>query len=292
MTNNSFFFNPNEFRYALDKLTDNPWLAVEKFKRYFEKYPKDYSAYGYYITALICIKELDEAEEVLNNLINMISLDKKYQREDKYKEFYKKNLFFCQLKLYLYQERFQEAYNLYVGYSNLHFENSEFIPILCRKKLNILTKNDLLLTPYLYRQVVRYSDEEFQKHVKRHTYENNIDLENKNGAIFSSTFPLSKVLETLPNYLSCNQDNCIYSGYYNDVYYFKFENCGKVVDKTVNFFKVVAIHNSQDIITMYPCEETSIPYIDLSYLMEDDKEKVKKISQIEKFNRRYQRKGN
>ena len=288
------FFDHNEFRYALNALSTNPMLAVARFKEYLRKYPRDYSAYGYYVTALVYIKKLDEAEETLNSLINMTSIDSKYQSERKYEESFKKNVFFAKIKLFLYQERFQEAYDLYINNPELHFKKGDFIPILCRKKLGILTEEDLKLSTYFYSQIVEYSYSRFLDHIKRHTYDNNSKLANKNDVIFTQDFPLQRVLEELEKLLDCSSNNCVYCGYYNDLHYFRFSACGTVANensghKVVNNFIVKTFHNSKEMITIYPCEELVIPYVDLSYLMEEDKTKVKTLSQIEKFNRRYKR---
>ena len=57
----------------------------------------------------------------------------------------------------------------------------------------------------------------------------------------------------------------------------------------MNYFQVVTLHGTNNIITMYPatsCEYLS--YIDLNYLKKDKKNaKTKTRSQIEKFNARY-----
>ena len=57
----------------------------------------------------------------------------------------------------------------------------------------------------------------------------------------------------------------------------------------VDYFKVFCFNdNNNNIISMCPSNHCEcLPYVDLNYLKENDKPKVKTISQIEKFNRRY-----
>ena len=60
------------------------------------------------------------------------------------------------------------------------------------------------------------------------------------------------------------------------------------MEKYKTFFKVSCFHDTHDIIIMYPtfnCENQ--PYIDLNYLNESEKPIQKRISQIDRFNKRY-----
>ena len=73
------------------------------------------------------------------------------------------------------------------------------------------------------------------------------------------------------------------------MYVFKYDNCGKHDNKIANYFKIICFHNTQDYITMFPCSNCeNLPYVDLNYLVNsNDIPKVKTLSQIEKFNKRY-----
>ncbi|MBR1749196.1 MAG: hypothetical protein IJ743_05345 [Bacilli bacterium] len=59
--------------------------------------------------------------------------------------------------------------------------------------------------------------------------------------------------------------------------------------KNISAFEVVALHNTHDLITMYPVKEYSKEHaIDLNYLNEEKEFTLtRRPSQIEKFNHRY-----
>ena len=83
-------------------------------------------------------------------------------------------------------------------------------------------------------------------------------------------------------------ENKLSWGFIEDTYIFKYDGCGRDNDRLVDYFKVVTFKNSKDIITMCPscdCEEFS--HVDLNYLNDKEEQKVKKISQIDKFYKRY-----
>jgi len=74
-------------------------------------------------------------------------------------------------------------------------------------------------------------------------------------------------------------------------YVFKFDNCGRVENRSTDYFKIVCFHDTYDIITAYPDESgKNYPYVDLNYLVERDYSNVKCISARERFNARYSRK--
>ena len=62
------YFNKYEFLKIAELSKTDPFAAIEQYKAYFDKYPKDHSAKAYYISALISVGEFEEAEEELNNL--------------------------------------------------------------------------------------------------------------------------------------------------------------------------------------------------------------------------------
>ena len=78
---------------------------------------------------------------------------------------------------------------------------------------------------------------------------------------------------------------------FDDKYIFKFDNCGRADYKITDYFEVVTLLDSCDFITMYPANiSNTMPYIDLNYLKENKKVNEKRISQIDKFYKRYQKK--
>ena len=108
-------------------------------------------------------------------------------------------------------------------------------------------------------------------------------------SIFAYDFPILEIVEEIKKYIP--SDKRINGGFYDNVYIFKYDYCGKVEGKTANYFKVVCFDGTSDFITIYPCVEgKNLPYTDLNYLQyanANSNNRGKVLSQIDKFNRRY-----
>jgi hypothetical protein len=103
---------------------------------------------------------------------------------------------------------------------------------------------------------------------------------------FKNDFPLEDVIKIVKENL--REENKLCYGYIADTYVFKYDCCGRVDEKLQDYFKVSCYHDTNDILLMYPankCEK--LPYIDINYIKEEPK--IKRLSQVEKFNRRYQK---
>ena len=83
-------------------------------------------------------------------------------------------------------------------------------------------------------------------------------------------------------------DKIFYPGFYEDLYVFRYDRCGKEKNKTTDFIKVYAFHNTTDLITIVPASSLdNMPYVDLNYMIENDNANVKRLSQIDRFNKRF-----
>ena len=89
-----------------------------------------------------------------------------------------------------------------------------------------------------------------------------------------------KLRQMLPN------DKCIYHSIFDSMHVIKYDNNGHVNSKLVDYFAVITVIGTNDIITMYPFDNKSRSYA-LDLTPTTDVSKVKKISQIDKFNQRY-----
>jgi hypothetical protein len=105
----------------------------------------------------------------------------------------------------------------------------------------------------------------------------------------NSVLPIEKLIEHAKE--NMRPENIINEGFAGQVYTFKYDECGRDDNKITDFFEVVVFPDTKDIITMYP---TFTPnnryYIDLNHLKEKKEDSsfgVKRLSQIEKFNKRY-----
>lgn len=281
------YFDEWEFNQALSFIATNPLVAKLKFQRYLKRYPKDYSAYIYYTVPLITLGEFKKAEKILETLIILIESDKEYEykvNKTSQKKI-KLNIISSKLRLLSYQEKYKELYQYYLLHINeIQDLDLDINPLIfyCRKKLGLLDATPREQQAYIFRQIIHYKEEDFLKHIKRHLPNN---FKEDNHGIFNTNFPIEEVLTEIKKHLLLVQR--LYPYLYVDEYIFKYDSCGKDNNKTVDYFKVLCFHNTNNIITIYPsddCEE--LPYIDLNYLVKDDV-KTKGLSRIDKFNKRY-----
>ena len=282
------YFNKWEFSQALSIMETNPTEAKLKYEEYLEKYPKDYSAYLYYVTVLIVLGEFTDAEKIINYVEELSDRDKIFNDSPNRVKRLKENILISRLKLLSYQERYDELYQLC-------FENSQIIKELdinhlyfyCKKKKGILIPAIREGNSYIFRQIIEYQESDFLQSVQNHLADYNMNIENPSLNIFSSDFPFNEILEEIKKYLPSDKRLC--HGFYEDQYIFKYDNCGKDNGKTADYFKVICFHNTKDIIVMYPSADCqNLPYINLNYLIPEPKDcKVRRLSQIDKFNQRY-----
>lgn len=283
---NKNHFNVWEFKQVLDLAEKDPISARVLYEEYLKKYPDDYSAYTYYCSNLITLGELELAEKVLNYVekeyVKKNSFNKKYRIEK-----FEYNLFFVRIKLLSYQEKYEELYKLCVkNISRVVDKSLNSVWFYSKKRTGRLNDEKRDVNSYLFKQIVRYEESDFYKHIEKHlsSYNENVDV--PNSTVFEENFPLKEVVEEIKKYIP--SDKRLFLGFYDDIYYFKYDECGRENKKLVNYFKVVCLHNSQDFITMCPmnCDE-NLPYIDLNYMKKEEPSKVKRLSQIDRFNQRY-----
>lgn len=283
---NRNYFNVWEFRRALSLLEKDPISSKVLFEDYLQKYPNDYSAYLFYCSNLIIIGNLELAEKVFDYVQEAYQKDEMFLKSDKLEKF-KFNMFFTRIKLLSYQEKYEELYNLYLENINIDKEKRlNSVWFYSKKRTGRLNDEKRDINSYLYKQIIRYEEDEFYQHVEKHLANTNKDLDEPNSVIFEVNFPLRDVVEEIKKYIP--SDKKLFWGFYDNIYFFKYDGCGRVDKRLVNYFKVVCLHDSQEFITMCPiCGNENLPYIDLNYMNKEESVKVKRISQIDKFNLRY-----
>ena len=193
------------------------------------------------------------------------------------------------LRLLSYQEKYNELYQYCLNHlQEIKDSDLNRTFFYSKKKVGMIDFNRREKNSYIFRQIIKYEESDFLEHIKRHLADYNKDSDEPNACIFSSNFPIEDILKEIKKYIP--SDKRLYPSDFDNLYTFKYDGCGKVNNKTTDYFKVICFHNTQDIITFYPatdCEE--LPYIDLNYLNTNKNTKVKRLSQTEKFNQRYKR---
>lgn len=285
-------FDAFESRKMFEYYNKDPYYILIKIKNYIEKYPDDYSMLLDYVTILIRVNSIEEASTNFKIIKQKILNDRELDKYPMKKEELSKKTITIELKLLLYQGKYEEWLNIYKENSN--YLDDKYLKIgslYIRKQLGILNKTKTDKDRYLYRQLVDYSYDDFKEHIKHHMDlekcvddDMSTDEETKGNSFFNNEFPLDEIIDTLkekiPNEMKMN-------GYYENEYIFRYDCNGRSFNKITDYFKVVTINNSNEFITMYPIlYGEKLPYTDLNILKKDN-QKVKKISQIEKFKKKY-----
>ena len=285
------YFNEKSFQYALDCVEKNPFEAKRRYEDYLDKYPKDYYARAYYIHLLerICLFEL--AKKEYNYVEKESSHDLSFNQSDKRAVGFKCIMALAKARLLAHDEKYQELLDFYHNNPDLFDQRGDvsYLSYYCRFHLGQINKDMYNSSSYRYLQVVNYDENRFLDHIKKHQADYNTDLDEPNTSIFTPNFPIEDVVNEIKKYIPGNDK--LFPALFDDTYYFKYDNCGRINNKMTNYFVVICFHNKCKFLTMCPannCEH--FPIIDLNYLKEkEDNVKVKRLSQIEKFNKRFNR---
>lgn len=276
----------------------DPFFTIDMLEEYINLYPKDYIALSSYLSLLITVGRFEDSKKILLLLENTLKYGKKYSSNNtKYQkkiENIREKIYYNKLRLLLYTEKYKEAYDYMVLNENALknvINNIYIIKLFCREKLGMHIKSKEIEKNNFYStmQIVNYSEESFLEHISNH-------LESKrsgdccNGeAYFYENFPFDEIFLEIKQYIP--NDNRLHRGFIDDIYFFKYDSCGKTYGKDVDYFKIIVSMNSKEFITMYPVgnEFKNIPYVDLNYLRKEEQplSRTKKLSQIDKFNQRY-----
>lgn len=281
------YFDVWEFNNIIPLVEINPFVAKKKLEIYIEKYPKDYRGYTCYISTLIKLGKLEEAEKYLNIVQNVFEFNKYNMQEDNIENF-KYSFNICKLKLLCYQEKYKELYEYCVNSGQEENDPFKLISIYCQKQMGILnlTRSS---NSYLFRQTIEYKESDFLEHIKKHLSDYNKDLDEPNKVIFSNDFPINLIINEIKKIIPSSKK--LYPGFFDNMYIFKYNACGKCNGKLSDYFVAKCFNNTADFITIFPSRNGEyLPYVDLNYLNNNiSGQKVKRLSQIEKFNAKYKK---
>ncbi len=297
------FYNEEAFQKAVDYLETDPLRSVEMLEDYTNKYPRDYYGKIIYALALTRICNFNKAEYIYNIVAKNVANEQfYYSGQHKNIEGFKYFMLMVKVKILAWNNRYREILDLVTeNYRDFQKTDYTYLEYYTRMKLGLLRLNEKELDnyPYRFRQAYRYDEELFRDHINKHVNEFNKNLAEPNEALFAEDFPIDKVIEEVKKNLP--SDNRTFPGYFDDTYFFKYDDCGTVknketgVNEWTNYFIVVCFHGTTNIITMCPVinsgkilvnDLTSIKY----ETVKPDEQKVRKLSQIEKFNKRFNRK--
>ena len=271
------YYDKNESQSIVNLINAHKYQqAMDAYREYTKFYPNDLNAVSRFINILICYGYFEEAEELLNN----------YVAPKKASELDRKLYIYDQIKLLGYQEKWEECAILvkenYLLLQNFR-QDFYFMITFLEKKLNISFQHKIFPISYLSSQVLNYDENRALQHINRHRQQGE-------DCIFAEDFPLSEYYFYFRSLLPKKDYPQLCKGIFSNFYVFKYNHCGYINQKEANYVMVVTLANSNDIITMYPIRNIEkYPYIEIIQQeeMDDEKPKVKRLSQIEKFNQRY-----
>ena len=271
------FYDNDQYQRILKLCTEyRLYEAINKFEIYFQKYPNDISGYAYYIETLMKLGEIDKAVEFFNQL----------KVEENTTMHAKEELLRIKLRLLMLNEEYDKAYQFLIQYQSVFDKNkwtTGALSCFLKKQLGIVTalEKEEYCKKYLLRPILSYSEDDAFIHtcsIHQST------LENMSPVQFVEDFQVKDMYDRLRKSIP-NKDR-IYDDVISDKYIFKYDACGHVNSKIVDYFVVVATKNTNDIFTMYPCSYKP-DFIVPDLTPEVSKEKTKRMSQIDKFNQRY-----
>lgn len=288
--NRTEYFNEWEYKQALEMILINPVKAEFLYREYIEKYPLDSCAYGDYAYVLMILRKFDDAEDILNIARTLFEEENCFRLSPIDRQKLNDRMIFDSLKLLSFQERYEELYS-YCKENAQKIDELKLGSIAFFSKIRSGRPAGRPREKYSYRsrQIIEYHEEEFLEHIKKHLADYNLESNDNDNAIFAPGFPVDKVFAEVKKYIPSDMGLCI--GFCDNKYFFRYDNCGRVKNKLVNYFVVVCLHNSTDFITMYPVEGAEeLPCVDLNYLVPEKEDvKTRRRSQIDKFNQRYKR---
>ncbi len=254
---------------------ENYEKALKEFQLYFQNYPEDAIAYIYFVDLLIKIGKFEEAERLFEDMKNMSNFNRVGFH------FYHTLL----IKLKFIEKDFKTAYELLEKTNLEHLDEIDLVSIL---KWNHDKKyNNFINNGYLMQQIIDYQENRFIKHIQKHLYTSSIAYISK----FNEDFPIYEVLEQIKPMLPTT--HAIYRSISCYYAFFKYDACGKSKEgENLDYFRVIALNPTNEIITIYPCQHNGhIGYTDLNVKKEITDtpilRKEKRLSQIEKFNKKY-----
>ncbi len=257
-----------EFKTVHEMLVhEEKTLARLSLESYIKKYPEQMNAIKKYISL---VENTEYQEEGFHFLEQYLNSDN-YGIKDR-------------IIVHIHMKEYQKALEEIANIPNEEVSNSKRMD---QARNYIYTKTGRLSEIsgefYSIGQAKNYSKEKALSHIKLH-------LEGHNKSYFKSEENIEDIYEKLgrilPSCHLCKANNPLlnqYNFYLKEVGYTRFA-------MPVDYFKVVTLPNSFDILTMYPCDNSKEANDYEKLLNQKEKEKVKVMrreSQVEKFNHRY-----
>ncbi len=234
----------------------NPYLAKQRIENYLKQHPNNNLVKLYYARDLINLCEFDRAQSI-NSSVEL-------EGEGRHYKLMRHLIINNEARLLSANDKYTELLAMIEKYPE-EFSDEEK-ECICNYCATIMGCGDAKRDgSYRARQYLQYNWNEFYEHIKKHS-KNYTKYENISNATFNQEFKTCDVALELKNILPKKEH--IYRDFFEDVYYFKYDNCGMVGDKATDYFKVVCLKGTNNIITIYPtCNVNDmIKYTDINYV--------------------------
>ena len=195
-----------------------------------------------------------------------------------------------EIYIYIKQNNINKAYELFLDLKNKNFFKERYydigytLTLYFDKMFN--KKNSLPLKIYIHKQIFYYDEKLALEHILEHK-------EEKEGkhSVFSENIDVVELIKYVKENL--NNGTFLFNHFF-DEYLIRYDGVGYENGILKNYIKVVTLPNSDKIITLYPSPKFSLNYNETDDVKEkigcsECAKKTKRLSQIEKFNKRYNR---
>lgn len=267
-------YNSVEYGKILKLLGDDKYIyALEELEKYMKKYPKDVGAKLCYAKIYFILGDIKTFKQILNSISDINSIQDK------------KHFMYLKIREFLYEARYRECYDYIKSNIDIFYNEGNRdtdIMTFLMQKLNIIDATSLYMPSYFLKQIVEYSYPRLLEHISKYL------VPNMKGYNFNPDFPLEKVLERIK--IELPQATPFYDNELTTSYLFRYDKVGTVDGKEVNYLKVFTFLNTYLITTIQPYDNKGkLSYTDINDLKYQDESnsKVKTLSQVEKFKKRY-----
>ncbi len=246
--------------------------ALIESQKYIKNYPYDLCGYACLTDIFIKMGNFYEASLLLEEGKRVFNLNMKKD----IKEFF----LWIELKLLCCQKKYIECFILLQKYTPfLETIDTSYLNIFLRKKLDLpfCSSKDA----YLIKQIKDYNEDEALAHIKKHEYLSD------NPSEFVQDFPLEEIFFKLRNILPGKTK--LYDSALSDVYMFKYTANGHISYSLTDYFEVVTLPDSNEIITMYPHKNPEKRFFTDLTSDFDNYLSLKRINQVTKFYQKYEK---
>ena len=162
------YYDKWRFKQIFKLCPNSPTEAKRLFEEYLEDYPKDYSAFTYYVYPLTILGELESAKKVLNYIEEKMYSDSYYLKYTDRLRKIEEKILYDRIRILFYEENFSEAYNMIcsLGIEKIWDKDVEMLKFYCKKKLGILTETERNQDSYILKQIFEYREVDFLDHLK------------------------------------------------------------------------------------------------------------------------------